>query len=171
MPNPKLQRTLEFTPEMLRALQDELGWLMAGESAVLQRIDLLAPSESRQDLKRRTSALLKGSLLVYLFALWQSHVPADFKSWLTTDEIEEYEAFEHVRDSTAHSKLGSRASFSRKRSAFEARFPFAGLLWDQGNDTIDLAQSSVVLECLNFLQGLSQQLAARLYTGARPDAS
>jgi hypothetical protein len=171
MPEADLQRTLKFTPELLRALQDELGWLMAGEAAVLHRIEQLAPTETRDDLKRRTSALLKGSLIVYLFALWQSHAPEDFKTWLTADEIEEFEAFEHVRDSAAHSKLGNRASFSRKRAAFERRYPFAGLNWNREDDTIDLSHSSVVLACLSFFQGLAAQLAARLCMATRPNAA
>lgn len=38
---PRVKRTLDLTPELLRATAEELGWLETGEAAILQRIEAL----------------------------------------------------------------------------------------------------------------------------------
>lgn len=166
--NPKVQKTLELTPELLRATGEELGWLQYSEQAIVERIEALSEPTEKNEAVRRSRALLKGSLLLYLFALWESHLPTDYKQWMSEEELLEFEAFEHVRDSVAHAKLGERATFNRKRKAFESFAPFAGVSWNRNTDTIDISESFVVDEFFTFMMGMSSQLAARLHGNIRP---
>jgi hypothetical protein len=165
---PKVHKTLELTPELLRATEEELGWLETSEFAIIQRIEALAEPAAVLQATQRTKALLKGSLLLYLFALWESHLPEDFKQWMSEEELLEFEAFEHIRDSVAHAKLGQRAEFKRKRKAFEAFYPFAGVTWDVEADIIDISDSFVTHEFFSFMMGMSSQLAARLHGNVKP---
>ena len=168
---PHLQRILELTPELLRATGEELGWLETSQPVILARIRELADPTDVEQATKRSKSLLQGSLLLYLFALWEAHVPADFKKWMNAEELVEFEAFEHVRDSVAHSKLGHRASFNRKRKAFETFYPFAGVKWDSKTDVIDISDSFVVNEMFSFIMGMSPQLAARIHSGVKPSAA
>lgn len=171
MTSPQLRRILELTPELLRATGEELGWLETSQPAILARIrDLADPADVDQAMKRSRS-LLQGSLLLYLFALWESHVPDDYKKWMSPEELLEFEAYEHVRDSVAHSQIGHRASFNRKRKAFEAFYPFAGLQWDLATDIIDISDSFIVSEFFSLIIGTSAQLAARMHSGVKPGAA
>jgi len=168
---PRVKRTLDLTPELLRATAEELGWLETGEAAILQRIEALEDAQAAPLAAKRTKALLKGSLLLYLFALWETHLPDDFKEWMSPLELQEFEAYEHIRDSVAHAALGHRASHKRKRKAFEAFYPFAGVLWDKQTDVIDIAESFVVNEFFSFMMGMSSQLAARFHGNVKPQVS
>ena len=171
MTQPQVQRVLELTPELLRATGEELGWLETSEPAILERIRAFADPTDVEQATKRSRSLLKGSLLLYLFALWEAHVPDDYKKWMTAEDLLEFEAYEHVRDSVAHSKLGQRASFKRKRRAFEAFYPFAGVLWDSKTDVIDISESFIVSEFFSFMMGMSAQLAARLHSAAKSSAA
>ncbi|WIT13478.1 hypothetical protein PFX98_07650 [Paucibacter sediminis] len=165
---PSVQKTLDLTPELLRATAEELGWLESSESLIVQRIEALADPSSLPQASQRTRALLKGSLLLYLFAIWEAHLPPDFKEWMTELELQEFEAYEHIRDSVAHAKLGQRAEFRRRRKAFEAFHPFAGVSWDSHTDAIDIADSFVVNEFFSFMMGMSAQLAGRIHGDVKP---
>lgn len=171
MTPPRLQKMLNLTPELLRATAEELGWLETSQPAILMRISEMADPTAVEQATNRTKSLLQGSLLLYLFALWESHTPDDYKKWMTAEEIIEFEAFEHVRDSVAHSKLGHRASFNRKRRAFEAFYPFAGVHWDSSTDVIDISDSFVVNEFFSLIMGMSAQLVARMHSGVKPGAA
>jgi hypothetical protein len=164
-------RVLKLTPELLHALSSELGWLLTMEGPLHERIATLADPAEVEAASTSSRSLLKGSLLIYLFALWQSHMPHDFKTWMTLDERLEFEAYEHVRDSVAHAVRGGRANHERKRLAFERRYPFAGVKWILSEDTLDLADSTIVQEFLNFMMGMSAQIAARMSVGTRPNAA
>ena len=163
--NSRVQNALQLTPELLRATGEELGWLETSEPLILERITELADPSDASQAARRTSALLKGSLLIYLFALWQSHMPDDFKTWMTEAELLEFEAFEHVRDSVAHGSIGQRAKHPRKRKAFVAFYPFSGVEWDKERDRIDISASNVVNDFFSLMMGMSSQLAARFHAG------
>ena len=76
-----------------------------------------------------------------------------------------------MRDSVAHAQIGSRATFSRKRKAFEAFYPFAGVKWDPGADTIDISESSIVNEFFSLIMGMAAQLAARIHSSVKPSAA
>lgn len=166
--DPSVQGVLELMPELLRATAEELGWLESSEALIVQRIEALADPSSLPQASQRTRALLKGSLLLYLFAIWESHLPQDFKEWMTDIELQEFEAYEHIRDSVAHAKLGQRAEFKRKRKAFEAFHPFAGVSWDSCTDVIDISDSFVVNDFFSYMMGMAAQLTARIHGGVKP---
>lgn len=168
---PRITRTLDLIPELLRATAEELGWLETGEAAILQKIEMLEDARVAPLVAKRTKALLKGSLLLYLFALWETHLPVDFKEWMSPLELQEFEAYEHIRDSVAHAGLGQRARYKRKREAFEAFYPFAGVLWDKHTDVIDIAESFVVNEFFSFMVSMSSQLADRFHSNVKPQVS
>jgi hypothetical protein len=113
-------------------------------------------------------SLLEGSLLVYLFAMWEAHVPSDINEWLTQDELDQLNAYKHVRDSAAHKFKGGRADFPNRRQAFENKMPFSGIIWNQEDDTIDLSNSSVSYDCHQLMEQLTKQLVVRLHKNEKP---
>jgi hypothetical protein len=46
--------------------------------------------------------------------------------------------------------------------------PFAGIIWDQSNDTIDISDSSVALHCHQLMEKLTKQLVERLHKNEKP---
>lgn len=157
--------------EHMKSLQREFGYVMSGKSQMVHNVSYPNHPEETQAVRRGVSALIEGSLLVYLFAMWESHVPSDVTTWLTEDEREKLEAFAHVRDSVAHKYQGARADFERKRRAFERQMPFAGIQWIREDDRIDISQSSAAMQCYQLMQKLNQQLVVRLHNNQRPGGS
>ncbi|MEQ1673499.1 MAG: hypothetical protein ABL865_00450, partial [Candidatus Nitrotoga sp.] len=113
--------------------------------------------------------LLEGSLLVYLFAMWEAHVPSDVGEWLTESEMQKLNSFKHVRDSAAHKFKWGRADYPQRRKAFETEMPFAGIIWNQTDDTLDISSSSVAMQCLQVMENLTQQFVVRLYQNKKPN--
>lgn len=167
-PHPDFDRAISLMGEHMKSLQREFGYVMSGKSQMVHSVSYPNYPEETQQVRKGVSALIEGALLVYLFAMWESHVPADLATWLTDSEREKLEAFAHVRDSVAHKYQGARADFHRKRLAFERHMPFAGIQWTEENDRIDISQSSVAMQCYQLMQQLNQQLVVRLHNNTRP---
>ena len=96
-------------------------------------------------MRKGVSVLIETSLIIYVFAMWKSHVHTDVSAWLTADQFENIKAFAHVRDSAAHKYQGARADFELKRRKLERQMLFAGILWNPETDRKDVSQSSAAM--------------------------
>ena len=170
-PHPDFDKAIRLMGEHMKSLQREFGYVMSGKSQMVHSVSYPNHPEETHAVRKGVSALIEGSLIVYLFAMWESHVPTDVSTWLTETEREKLDAFAHVRDSAAHKYQGERADFERKRRAFELQMPLAGILWNPESDRIDISQSSAAMQCYQLMQQLNQQLVVRLHNNQRPGAN
>lgn len=150
------------------ALQREFGHVYTGANTIANNVNYPQFPEETLKVRRGVKSLIDGALLVYLFAMWEAHVPADVSTWLNETERRRLDAYKHVRDSVAHKFNGERADFPARRAAFEAEYPFDGIQWDPADDTIDLSSSSASYGCFQFMEQLTKMLIARLYRNERP---
>ncbi len=167
-PHPDFDKVIQLMSEHMKSVQREFGYVMSGKSLVANSVSYPNHPEETLAVRQGVKALLEGSLLIYLFAMWESHVPSDVSTWLTAPEREKLDAFAHVRDSAAHKYQGVRADFERKRKAFENQMPFAGILWNREEDRIDISDSSAAMQCYLLMQQLNQKLVVRLHNNQKP---
>lgn len=167
-PHQGFEKALELMSEQMGSLQREFGHIVSGKFLIADRVSYPNYPKETAEIKKGVHSLIEGSLLVYLFAMWEAHVPTDIDEWLTQDELRKLDAFKHVRDSVAHKYKGGRADFLRRRHAFEAEMPFSGIIWDQTSDTIDISSSSVALHCHQLMEQLTKQLVVRLHRNQKP---
>lgn len=167
-PHPKFQDALNLMQVQMGSLQREFGHVVSGKKLIAESVSYPAHPEETKKIRDGVYGLLEGSLLVYLFAMWESHVPEDVSSWFTPEELIKLNAYKHVRDSVAHKYNGNRADFPQRRQAFESMFPFSGIVWNQQEDTIDLTNASVALDCHQYMEELTKKLVSRLYMDKKP---
>lgn len=166
--NDELRRALKLMQTQGSALQREFGHVYSGANTIANNVNYPQLPEETKKVRRGVKCLIDGALLVYLFAMWEAHVPEDVSTWLTADERQRLDAYKHVRDSVAHKFNGERADFAGRRAGFEAEYPFDGIQWDRVNDTLDLSESSASYGCFQFMEQLTKKLIARLYRNERP---
>jgi hypothetical protein len=166
--NDELRRALMLMQTQGGALQREFGHVYSGANTIAINVNYPQFPEETKKVRRGVKSLIDGALLVYLFAMWESHVPEDVSTWLTADERQRLDAYKHVRDSVAHKFNGERADFAGRRVAFEEEYPFDGIQWDRSTDTLDLSDSSASYGCFQFMEQLTKKLIARLYRNERP---
>ena len=139
--NDELRRALMLMQTQGGALQREFGHVYSGANTIAINVNYPQFPEETKKVRRGVKSLIDGALLVYLFAMWESHVPEDVSTWLTADERQRLDAYKHVRDSVAHKFNGERADCAGRRVAFEEEYPFDGIQWDRSTDTLDLSDS------------------------------
>jgi len=166
--HPDLQKTIDLMGEQIESLQKEFGHIYTGKNLIANNVNYPNNPEETAKVKDGVKSLLEGSLLVYLFAMWEAHVPNDINDWLTQDELEQLNAFKHVRDSAAHKFKGGRADFPNRRQAFDNKMPFSNIKWNRAEDTIDLSNSSASHNCHQLMQQLTKQLVIRLHKNEKP---
>lgn len=166
--HPDFDNAIALMGEQMKSLQREFGYVLSGRRHIEHTVNFPNHPEETVSIRKGIGNLIEGSLVVYLFAMWEAHVPDDVNEWLTAKELEELNALRHVRDSVAHKYKGGRAKFPQRRRAFEAEMPFAGIVWDNGEDTIDLSNSSVAMYCYQVMEKLNKLLVVRLYQNQKP---
>ena len=166
--HPYFQKSIDLMSEQIQSLQREFGHVYSGKSLIANNVNYPNSPDETAKIRAGVKSLLEGSLLVYLFAMWEAHFPSDIKDWLTQDELEQLNAFQHVRDSAAHKFKGGRADFPNRRQAFENKMPFSEIIWNQIDDTIDLSNSSASYNCLKLMEQLTKQLVVRLHKNEKP---
>ena len=164
----QLRSALELMQVQGGALQREFGHVYSGANTIANNVNYPQFPEETLKVRRGVKSLIDGALLVYLFAMWEEHVPDDVSTWLTEAERQRLDAYKHVRDSVAHKFNGGRADFSARRAAFEAMYPFDGVQWNSVEDKIDLSASSASYGCFQFMEQLTKQLIVRLHQNERP---
>jgi hypothetical protein len=167
-PHPDFQKAIDLMSEQIQSLQREFGHVYSGKNLIANNVNYPNHPDETVKVRAGVKSLLEGSLLVYLFAMWEAHVPSDINEWLTQDELEQLNAFKHVRDSAAHKFKGGRADFPNRRQAFENKMPFSGIIWNQADDTIDLSNSSASYNCHQLMEQLTKQLVVRLHKNEKP---
>ena len=96
-PHPDFQKAIDLMSEQIQSLQREFGHVYSGKDLIANNVNYPAYPDETIKVKAGVKSLLEGSLLVYLFAMWEAHVPSDINEWLTQDELEQLNAFKHVR--------------------------------------------------------------------------
>ena len=167
-PHPDFEKAIKLMSEQIGSLQREFGHVLTGKNLIVDKVSYPRFPDETVNVKKGIHSLIEGSLLVYLFAMWESHVPDDINKWLTSEETKKLNSFKHVRDSVAHGYKGERANFPTRRTAFEENMPFSGIKWDQVLDTIDISNSSVALNCHQLMEQLTKKLVVRLHTSQKP---
>lgn len=167
-PHPDFQRALELMQLQAVSLQRAFGHVFSGASLIANNVNYPNHPEETAQIRSDVLNLIQASLLVYLFAMWESHEPQAVLEWLTAEEVAELQAYRHLRDSAAHKFGGARADYPARRAAFEAKMPFDGVQWDRKSDTIDLACSHAAHGCLQVMQRLTKHLVVRLHAGKSP---
>lgn len=163
-----LGNVIKLMSEQVESLQREFMHVLAGKAKIVNSVPHYPDNPQATDgIKKGVSSLIEGSLLVYLFAMWESYVPDDVNGLLAPKELQRLDAFKHVRDSVAHKHKGGRADFPPRRKAFNALYPFSGIKWDKGSDTIDLSDSSVARDCHQFMESLTKELVVQLAKKAK----
>lgn len=166
--HPDFHDAMALMGEQMKSLQREFGYVLSGRRNIEHLVSFPNHPEDVIAVRKGIGNLIEGSLVVYLFAMWDAHVPKDVNDWLTISELEELDALRHIRDSVAHKYSRRRADFARRRKAFEVRMPFAGIAWDQAEDTIDLYNSSAAMHCYHVMERLNKFLVVRLYQNQKP---
>jgi hypothetical protein len=167
-PHPDFERVLALLQIQGGSLQREFGHVLSGASVIANNVHYPKHPKETAEIRSGVRSLVEGALVIYLFAMWESHVPKDVNDWLTEQERQKLYAYKHVRDSAAHKFRGRRADFRRQRTAFEALMPFDGISWDRESDTIDLSGSSVALGCFGAMSGITKALVSRLHQNRKP---
>ena len=164
-----LQNSIKLMQEHAAALQREFGHIFTGKNIIADTVSYPAYPEETEKVRDGIKAVLEGSMLIYLLAMWESHVPKDVHEWLTSDEKGKLNAFKHVRDCAAHKYAGGRAKdHNSKVRAFEREMPFSNIVWSKEADTIDLSNSNVSYEFYQFMEGLAKNLVVRFHTNKKP---
>jgi len=147
--------------EASRILNEEFGFVLGGTRNLTA--DYPPNVEDRKRIQKQINGLVQGSLLLYLFAMWEDITTETMRSSLTTDEKQKLKAYRHIRHSVGHRFSGGRADLYHKE--FEDLYN-AGQLksvnWDPATDTIDLSEGMVAMECQQFIADLAKQLLARV---------
>ena len=165
-PHPDLEKAIKLMTEHIEARQREFGFVVSGKRHVANSVKYPKTPEVEAEIRKGVKALMEGSLLVYLFAMWEEHTPDDIDEWLTADETQKLKAYKHVRNSVAHGYKGTRAK--SYKAEFEDAMPFSGITWDTEKDTVDLSEANVAMECHAFLEALTKQLVIRLHENKKP---
>ena len=164
-----LQNSIKLMQEHAIALQREYGHIFTGKKIIADSVSYPGYPEETEKVRAGIKAVLEGSMLIYLLAMWESHMPEDVHEWLTLDEKRKLNAFKHVRDCSAHKYAGGRAKkHSGKVQAFEMEMPFSNIVWNQELDTIDLSGSNVSYESHQFMEGLAKKLVVRFHENKKP---
>ncbi|HLC01788.1 MAG TPA: hypothetical protein VJK02_02010 [Anaerolineales bacterium] len=155
-----LQDLLNLMREQVETLQREFGWVYSGTSNIVNYPHHPDNASLRPAVQARVNHLVQGSLLLYLFAMWEYHVPRDLETSLDQGDLLRLNAYRHLRHSVAHGYRGSRANSFRAEfeEVMSGQHRFPGEIWDPQNDTIDLSRSSISYECLQFMQEITKKL-------------
>ena len=155
-----VKKGITLMQEAGRALNEEFGFVLGGTRNLTA--DYPNKVEDRKRIQRQINGLVQGSLLLYLFAMWEDMTTETMRSHLTTDEKQKLRAYRHIRHCVGHRFSGGRADMYRQE--FEDLYN-AGQLkcvnWDRATDTIGLSDGMIAMECQQFMANLAQQLVAR----------
>ena len=135
-PHIDFEKAITLLSEYNKTIQREFGHVFTGKNLVANSVNYPSNPEETVKVRNGVKSLIEGSLLIYLFSIWESHTPSDVSEWLTDDERVTLNSYKHIRDSAAHKYDGGRANFQTRRTAFESKMPFSGIVWDQRNDSI-----------------------------------
>jgi len=127
--------------------------------------------------KNKSMHVLQGSLVVFLFSMWDSHIKKEsIEDYFRPEEKLRYYAFKHIRIVAAHNIDGSRKSNRPNENRMDhaekldqvmySDNPIEGLRLEEY--IIDLSASNVALDCRQFMQDMALRLACGRISVGKP---
>lgn len=132
------------------------------------------PNFQNELFASRALHLLQGSLITYLFSLWDEHAErTDVEQYFRDAEKLRFYAFKHIRIIAAHNTSGTRLSTEVGREFFHHYKKFNSIMSSKRaingvkytHEMIDLSRSNAALDCRQFMQGMAQKLSIRIPAG------
>jgi len=163
----QILKLVQMMQDQINLNQDAFGWMATG---LKKKVEYKGNTDATKKVQDNLDNLVQYSLLLYLFAMWESYISNELEQQvLTPEEINELKAYKHIRHTGGHGYKGKRAD--NNRAAFEDKMnsskPFAGVDLDEENDTLDLKDSRIGEDCKNYMEHLTKQILVRLAgTGA-----
>ena len=158
-----VEKGIELMQKASRMMQEEFGHVMSGTRNIVNFPNNPNNAELRPRIQKQVDGLVQGSLLLYLFAIWEDITTERMRTFLNDEEKKKLRAYRHIRHSVGHRFSGGRADMYREE--FEELHNTGQLKcisWNQEDDTIDLSGGNVAMECQQFMSHLAQQLTARV---------
>ncbi len=158
---PLARRALELMQTQNSLLSEEFGILYTQTEHIVKH-DNLEHKEKTQD---KVNSLIRYSLILYLFAIWDNFVcPEMFDKWLTEEEKLRFLAYKHIRHSAAHRHNGTRADNNRPQfeKVMNSKNPLKGIAWNKEQDRIFITSGQISHDCLILMNDLSTKLFYRL---------
>ena len=155
-------RVLQVREAVSQSKQWGIGHVMSGLRNSVQN-----PNPTyRERVQRNVDELAQATGLFFAFSIWDEAFTRDetadiLQNHLGTNREQTFRAYRHMRHSAAHFYNGKRAKQNRRDySAFNAIMqgaqPFQGVSFDA--DTLDIAESNVGWNCLDFLHEVATHL-------------
>jgi len=117
------------------------------------------------ELKIRVKRSIRGLLVVYLFAMWDTYVDRELEDKiLNADERHRLRAYRHIRHSCVHGFNGKRARQCRNEfdKVMESDNAFRNVILDKVADKIEICDSQIDHDCKNLISDLAYKVIDRL---------
>jgi len=152
--NEDTHKAVDLMREQLALYQYGFGHILTGTSNIVKYDD----PNTRAEVQRNVNGIVQGSLLVYLFGLWDNYITNEMiENYLDDDDKLLFRGYKHIRHSVAHRYKGKRAD--NNRNHFEQCYEnghFQDIIWDKANDTIDIAESRTTNNCMKFFEKIAK---------------
>ena len=162
-------KTLQVREAVSQSKQWGIGHVMSGLRNSVQNSN----PTYREGVQRNVDELAQATGLFFAFSIWDEAFTRDetadiLDNHLDTDKAQTFRAYRHMRHSAAHFYNGKRAKQNAKDcAAFDAHMSgaqkFQGVTYDP--DTLDIAESNVGWDCLDFLHEVATHLFGKFANG------
>lgn len=132
----------------------------------LRNFDVPVSDSSREEQVREARHFLNGSIIVYLFSMWDSYFSHEcIDKYFRDNEKKKFYAFKHLRIVAAHNIDGSRRGNRRDRmdhaekldEIMNSNEAIKGLVVTQYN--LNMSDCFVALDCQSFLSNMALLLS------------
>ena len=168
----EIESSIELSHKLQEGMQGLFPSFIFGVKSYTER----SANPNVRATEKESLHVLHGSLVVFLFSMWDSHMNKNcIEKYFRPEEKIRFYAFKHIRIVSAHNINGSRAGNRKDQDRMDhaekldqvmsSEKPFEGLILDEYN--IDLSGSNVSLDCRQFMQDMALKLATgRIDVGA-----
>ena len=168
----EIQNSMELSRMLQVEMQGLFPTFIAGIKSFIENSD----NPNVDASKNNSLHVLNGSLVVFLFSMWDSYMSKDaVEKYFRPEEKMKFYAFKHIRIVSAHNTNGNRKGNRRGQDRMDhaekldqimiSDDAFEGLELERYK--IDMSNSNVALDCRQFMQDMAQRLAAgRISVGA-----
>ena len=166
----KTEQAIELSTLLQQANGRSFPFVLAGPERMLSETD----NPDAPNIRPEAEQILAGALIVYLFSMWDEYVEhTDVEKFFRPEEKLKYFAFKHLRIVAAHNISGDRTGNKEGQKQMDhaakldeimaSATPLAGVTLE--NNKVILTLPEAVLECRQFLQGMSLRLPGRYAVG------
>lgn len=168
----EIQNVMELSRMLQEEMQGHFPTFIYGTRSFVENSDNPNVNAS----KNNSLHVLNGSLVVFLFSMWDSYMGKDaVEKYFRPEEKMKFYAFKHIRIVSAHNINGNRKGNRRDQERMDhaekldqimnSDDAFEGLVLEPYK--IDMSNSNVALDCRQFMQDMAQRLASgRISVGA-----